>query len=563
MFKKPLGELKTTAPLRSTDRRKLRQRVLQAFPSIPPEEGDALVVYLSPDGDPLWFTIGKGSEDLIPTVHTLWKRPEMLPFLSTPSAVVPKLIGGADLMIPGVVQSPTALAPDQLVAVTQYHRGAIGPPLAVGRMAVSSDTLRSADEQDLRGKAVYVWHTWKDALWEMGPSKKLTPLHLEHLLRTEDEPSDGSDEAISIRELTPQDVSDYLHAALLHTIGVTFARAPIMTFPMPATTFWSSYVLPARPAYALEIHGLSDASSLDVKHSTHKNAKSFLKAAAKEGLIKVKDVKGDIVVTGESCIELHTQLSKGSRPGVHPEHQAVLSRHSFRTLGDLEAKSKRVEELEQKAKAEEEKRKSEIRIRRLWQPVQNTVPLFVAAKKETSEMYSIADIETIVNEYIATKRLVNPNDQQYINVGLETAFALAVAKKGENELEFVKRDDVLKRVCANMQAWHEIGGDDRKTVRGKGEIQPIAVAVKARNGRKTCTFITGYEPFGLETDDLADGLRKACASSTSLSPVERKTWIQIMVQGSQTKAVVQFLSARGVPEQWIKCSGEKKKKGKK
>ena len=25
------------------------------------------VAYLSPEGDPLWFTIGKGSEDLIPT----------------------------------------------------------------------------------------------------------------------------------------------------------------------------------------------------------------------------------------------------------------------------------------------------------------------------------------------------------------------------------------------------------------------------------------------------------------------------------------------------------------
>lgn len=39
-------------------------------------------------------------------------------------------------------------------------------------MAVSSDTLRSAEETDVKGKAVYVLHTWQDALWEMGPSKK-------------------------------------------------------------------------------------------------------------------------------------------------------------------------------------------------------------------------------------------------------------------------------------------------------------------------------------------------------------------------------------------------------
>lgn len=75
------------------------------------------VVYLSPDGDPLWFSVGKGSDVLVPTgkstvyaanvlltlhvVYTLWKEPNLLPFLSTPAPVVPKLIGGADLMIPG------------------------------------------------------------------------------------------------------------------------------------------------------------------------------------------------------------------------------------------------------------------------------------------------------------------------------------------------------------------------------------------------------------------------------------------------------------------------------
>jgi translation initiation factor 2D len=134
MFKKPLSNLKTSAPLRSSDRRKLRQRAVTAF-SLSPEDGDALVpdgilsvkllthldepgvrgafhlaplpltnsqiAYLSPEGDPLWFTIGKGSEDLIPTVYTMWKQRNLLPFLSTPAAVIPALVGGADLMIPG------------------------------------------------------------------------------------------------------------------------------------------------------------------------------------------------------------------------------------------------------------------------------------------------------------------------------------------------------------------------------------------------------------------------------------------------------------------------------
>lgn len=45
MFKKSLNNLKTSSPLRSSDRRKLKQRAILAF-GLTSEEGDALV----PDG---------------------------------------------------------------------------------------------------------------------------------------------------------------------------------------------------------------------------------------------------------------------------------------------------------------------------------------------------------------------------------------------------------------------------------------------------------------------------------------------------------------------------------
>lgn len=42
MFKKPLGGFKNSAPIRSSDRRKQKQRVVAAF-SVSPEDGDLLV----------------------------------------------------------------------------------------------------------------------------------------------------------------------------------------------------------------------------------------------------------------------------------------------------------------------------------------------------------------------------------------------------------------------------------------------------------------------------------------------------------------------------------------
>ncbi|EIW56725.1 eukaryotic translation initiation factor SUI1 family protein [Trametes versicolor FP-101664 SS1] len=590
MFKKPLSELKTSAPIRSSDRRKLRQRVLQSFPVLQAEEGDVLVpdglqlqkfsthldepgvAYLSPEGDPLWFTIGKGSDDLIPTVYTLWKRPDLLPFLSTPAPVVPKLVGGADLMIPGVVQHSPTLSPDQLVSVTQYHRGAIGPPLAVGTMAVSSDILRSAEETDVKGKAVYVLHTWKDALWEMGPSKKTEVPAPRELKASEADVSDDEEDSPADANATPDEtagapseelndqkpaaetqpvnpspeagsstnISFILRAALLQAISTTLSGLPPSSFPMTASTFWSTYVLPARPAYALGTYGLADLSAIDVKQSTFKNVKTFLKNSAKDGLIKIKETKSDVMVTA-----------------VFPKHPDVAGHHSHRTVGDMEARAKKAETRENEEREAEEKRKGEFQVAELWQPSGTTVPFFVTAGKDTSGFYSINDIKTIVTDYISSRRLVNANDQQYINVGSDEALAGAVSTKGKDTPEFMKRDEVLKLVRAHMQAWHQITAEGRDIVRKKGEMKPVSVVVKIRQGRKACTLITGFEPFGLEAEEIADELRRICASSTTVTPVHGKpNVLEVMVQGKQIKNVSEFLMARGIPKGWITSSDQ-------
>ena len=67
-----------------------------------------------------------------------------------------------------------------------------------------------------------------------------------------------------------------------------------------------------------------------------------------------------------------------------------------------------------------------------------------------------------------------------------------------------------------MQPWYRIaiGGDE--PFAKKGAQRPIAVATKARQGRKVCTFITGVKKFQLSGDALAEALRVRCASSTSV-----------------------------------------------
>lgn len=112
-----------------------------------------------------------------------------------------------------VVQHSISLQVDQLVSVTQYHRERLGPPLAVGRMAVTSDTLRESDAKGIKGKAVYVLHTWKDHLWDMGTgSKQDVPETRETPRPTEEPPAESDELGQAEGEETGHDVEELADA---------------------------------------------------------------------------------------------------------------------------------------------------------------------------------------------------------------------------------------------------------------------------------------------------------------------------------------------------------------
>ncbi|KAG9217736.1 hypothetical protein CCMSSC00406_0003575 [Pleurotus cornucopiae] len=570
MFKKPLSNLKTSAPLRGSDRRKLRQKVVQAY-QISTEEGDLLVpeglqsvkflthleepgtAYLAPDGrDPLWFSVGKDSDELVPTVYTMWKHPALLPWISTPAVVIPKLIGGADLMIPGVVQWSPDIAEGQLVAIVQYtsDESKRGYPLAVGHMSVSGETL----QQDGKGKAVYVKHTWRDTLWDMGRGGEIPdPMTIDLLASPQDSPSQvegnstapvigasneqspnpesggaSSDNAQAV-ELTPDDVSAVLRSSLLQAIQTTLSKIPQSSFPIIATTLYSNSVLPSRPAFPSPY----SETPVDVKHSSHKSLTAFLKAMEKEGLITLKVPKGkaggDVVVTA-----------------VNAKHPDVESHSSYTTIADIEARKEKREQREVK----ERSKVKEHAVTEKYRPMgSGSVRFFEDCGKNTSALYTAPEIRAIINQYVQDKQLVNLREQQYINID-ET---LQKAMQGSDpDTQFLKRDDLVRFVIGKMQSWHEITPDGKDPILKKGALKPISVAVKIRQGRKAATLITGFEPFLLVAEDLADELRKLCASATSVSPAPGKSSGQeVLVQGKQAQVVTDILLGKGVPKKWI------------
>ncbi|KAG8215235.1 hypothetical protein J3R82DRAFT_8781 [Butyriboletus roseoflavus] len=606
MFKKPLSNIKTSAPLRSSDRRKLKQRVIQTY-GISPELGDLLVpnglmsqkvvtytndrgvIYLSSEGDPLWFTIGNGADDLIPTVYTLWKKYDLLPSISTPAAVTPILVGGADLMIPGVVQvSSSIVSPQQLLSVVQHTAESTstscGPPLAVGQLAVDLDTLKASG----KGKAVHVLHTWKDHLFDMG-NKGDPPGEIEVKEddgkdedapesepagadeRQESVPDDvandpnrtnggGASNSVPPAESLPpasvpktstsapsepafskEEVSDILHAAVLQAIKTTLTTLTFASFPIPASTFYSSYILPFRPAFVRK--SLSDAQSqpsssetsssypqIDIKHSSFKSLIAFFKFLDNRRILSLKDVKPEPLVMS-----------------VLATHPCVVAHQPYTSLRDVQIKEEKIEE-------EERSKVRKMKVKELWKPhaPSGSAKFFSEGGFNSEELYTYSDLKSAVNKYVAARQLTNARDQSYVNVGTDEVLLSTVRAKGEapESVEFLKREDIIRRLSEKMQSWYEVQAEGKDAVLKKGQLKPISVAVKARQGRKANTLVTGFEPFFLEGGEMADELRRLCATSVSPRP-GKASGLEVLVQGRQIKKVTEFLLSRGVPKEWI------------
>jgi len=170
------------------------------------------------------------------------------------------------------------------------------------------------------------------------------------------------------------------------------------------------------------------------------------------------------------------------------------------------------------------------------------------------------EIKSIVNGYVTAKQILNQQNQAYVNVTEDSILldALSDLKAGERkqlqEAVSLRRDQVIDRIIGNMQPWHEINGEGREPVLRKGELKPIYVIAKTRKGR-AATCITGFENFLIKAEDLAEDLRKACASSTSVNPLPGKAVGQeVMIQGKQLKAATDILLAKGIPKQWIEAT---------
>ncbi|KAK1072038.1 hypothetical protein LTR74_002868 [Friedmanniomyces endolithicus] len=650
MFKKK-PQIKPAAPLRSSDRRKLADQVIQHYQLSAPQPEDltpeqkaeataahtSLRNSLLPDnvqsarfttthGPDLKLVSGtvyigacNGEEARIlwwqidgmmyPSVYTLWRHPDMVALLHTPEIVVKKLQGGADLMTPGLAGGPSF--PERakrgaVVAVASLEKPSV--PVAVGVCAIDVCSLQKV--QGERGHAVETLHWAGDDLWSYSTNERpgrQAPEEIEgwkRLLeeqqldekvaetRLEDEDEEGgvslggpangrsaSDkvngeqatssisnvagigeearEQVGVEELSQEEIDDTFRKAFIYGVyhqKATQASAPNfgLVFPLTQSIVMSALIQPFLPAFTPE-----QSHQLQMKKTSWKNMKKFIKTLDKQKLLRSKEQNGHETVIVD--IDFEDRAFAKFKPYPLPKKETTTGV----SQGQGEGATGQTD-------ADDDAVGQQLRVMSYYKPTSKLQPLFEGAGRQ---LFTPPEVRELVTAYIEKADLISATNKRLIK--LDPILGNAVFD-GSGSLDkevlakgTVPREALVDRVLHAMSLSHAIvrNGTDPSTVKPKSGGPPkIHITLETRSGNKTVTKVSGMEAYQINARLLADELRKTCASSTSVEPLagatkkNEKEIMEVMIQGPQKAAVVKALERRGVQTKWVEVLDKTKKK---
>lgn len=586
MFAKTF-RVKSNTVIKGSDRRKLKADISAAFPALSADElselvpnkeelnvvkiyahkGDAVTLYVL-HKNPLFFELEKR---LYPTVYMLWRYPSALPTFRTWPPVVQKLVGGADLMLPGVVV-PSSGLPDvrqgDCCAVTLVNNRA---PVAVGTAAVSSAEMHSLG---MKGRGVCVLHTYMDNLWAFG-DKSCPPTlpyaesegqgvngeeyevdeEVEECVEEEQSPGEtvidqvcSGTEELSLTEQeeekgekgneqededddlrTPQEIMDaLLLQCFFHALKSKVKKSEL---PLLTSTFLRNHMFSCCPS----------GKQLDIKKSSYKKLSKFLQAMQQQhNLVRVKELTKGV----ESIVEVDWN-NRELRSFAAPKET------------DIEAAP-----VQDAGEGETPYHPPEITT--LYSVSARLEPLFVDSNKRKGTILQPTEVRGIVTEYVKKNELVDKNNKNYVTIN-PTLCDCLLEKSEYQEIESLKWDDLFSRTLGKMQECYQVVFPGQAPLIKKGHIEPIDITVASRGSNKKVTLIKNLEVYGLDPSVVATALQHRVQASSVLQPIPgAKDKVLVQIQGNQIQQVGHLLQDHyQIPRKYIQGLEKAPKSGKK
>ncbi|XP_067448663.1 eukaryotic translation initiation factor 2D [Thunnus thynnus] len=586
MFAKTF-RVKSNTVIKGSDRRKLKADISAAFPALSADElsdlvpnkeelnvvkiyahkGDAVTLYVL-HKNPLFFELEKR---LYPTVYMLWRYPSALPTFRTWPPVVQKLVGGADLMLPGVVV-PSSGLPDvrqgDCCAVTLVNNRA---PVAVGTAAVSSAEMHSLG---MKGRGVCVLHTYMDNLWAFG-DKSCPPTlsyaesegqgvngeeyevdeEVEECVEEEQSPGEtvidqvcSGTEELSLTEQeeekgekgneqededddlrTPQEIMDaLLLQCFFHALKSKVKKSEL---PLLTSTFLRNHMFSCCPS----------GKQLDIKKSSYKKLSKFLQAMQQQhNLVRVKELTKGV----ESIVEVDWN-NRELRSFAAPKET------------DIEAAP-----VQDAGEGETPYHPPEITT--LYSVSARLEPLFVDSNKRKGTILQPTEVRGIVTEYVKKNELVDKINKNYVTIN-PTLCDCLLEKSEYQEIESLKWDDLFSRTLGKMQECYQVVFPGQAPLIKKGHIEPIDITVASRGSNKKVTLIKNLEVYGLDPSVVATALQHRVQASSVLQPIPgAKDKVLVQIQGNQIQQVGHLLQDHyQIPRKYIQGLEKAPKSGKK
>jgi len=485
-----------------------------------------------------------------PSIYTLWRYPELIPYLTTWAPVMSRIANGADLMLPGVIVDEEKgikaycdgrLSKGDLVSVNLQSNKA---PVAVGTAWLSSEDMYMAAR---KGKCVNTVHFYGDQLWAAGTREQLPDLggpEMGFLVKGDyyGEQSEGEEEEVAacdtesvekvseevenlvldnnneedsaepepnvIDSRTSQEIMDeLLDSAFLQSLR-TSCTAKKAEFPMLTSNFYRLHMVPACPP----------DTQLDVKKSSYKKLSKFLEKKERFGVIKIKE------------------LTKGveSIMSVDYDHELVTN---FRVV--THAKLETEEEEPEVPVLPCDKKYEPPKIVELFTVTATVLKLFKTANIGKGAGVTAQEVRQVLTDYVKANQLKSDTPGL---VRLDELLAEVVMAKGDNSTKELKWEELQQFIVSKMSPGYSMQFQGEPANQYKGKLDPVELTTATRSGNKKVTLVNNLDTYQIDPVEFAHKCQVYLSVGTTTHPApNRKSGTEVMIQGNHVAYAAKLL----------------------
>jgi translation initiation factor 2D len=324
-----------------------------------------------------------------------------------------------------------------------------------------------------------------------------------------------------------------------------------LDFPLSQSHVMSQLVQPFLPTYTS-----ARTASLQIKKSSWKNIRKFIRYLDKQQIVKCKDRDGNEVVIMD--IDFKDRQVEAFVPYRLPKKDAPSGASANgKSAAPLSAESSVGQKL---------------KLVSLLRPKEKLAPILHTSKADPRGLFTPAELKQLLIAYVEAENLIDPKNRRLVKINPQIADALLGSSAADNAAlssGSMPRDALAERMVAASSPFHAIlrnDADINDTKPKAGAPPKIQITLETRSGNKTVSKVHGLEPYYIAPQPLADELRKTCAGSTSVDKLQgsspKNPVMEVMIQGPQKDAIIKALEKRGVHKNWVevvdKTKGKKK-----